>query len=250
VHLRGTASVRDRSLTNLAAPVARSAVFNQSQSNLRSHNPTPWEVRLGSRYELYPWLTLAIDTALYGPSGSKSHPVVTIGPRAIDAETNAAPQIGALQTDSYYRHWNGNVAIGASASLPRTVQLRAGLYTDLSSAPRIPKTSTSYYDPDVNRLGGTLAVGLQSEGFDISLGMIGLFGIGHAMAFDNNPDSGSIYQRTQATDRMFLLFVNGVKSAISTLAKHAEKGLLTIQEKIRAEPAEEPRAKDEPPPLH
>ncbi|HEX5658148.1 MAG TPA: outer membrane protein transport protein [Polyangiales bacterium] len=242
VHLRGTASVRDRSLITHGATAPVSSVFNQSESHLTSHNPTPWEVRLGSRYALYSWLTLAIDAALYGPSGSKSRPVVTIGPRSVDPETNAAPQIGALQTDSYYRHWNGNVSIGASAVLPRTVRLRAGLYTDLSSAPRIPSSSARYYDPDVHRIGATVAVGLQSEGFDIALGMIGLAGLGHAMAFNTDPDLDQRYQRTRATDRMFLLFVNGVKSAISTLAKHAETGLMKIKGKL----ADEPEPRDEP----
>jgi long-subunit fatty acid transport protein len=246
VHLRGTASVRDRSLITVGAPMPRSAVFNESRSHLSSHNTTPWELRLGSRYALYDWLSVAVDAALYGPSGSKSHPVVTMGPRSVDPDTNASPQIGALQTDSYYRHWNGNISIGASASLPSAVQLRAGLYTDLSSAPRIPKSSASYYDPDVHRFGATLAAGLQSEGFDISLGMIGLVGIGHAMAFSTNPDSDQMYLRTRATDRMFLLFINGVKSAISTLAKRADEGLITIKERLDTEASNEPTVPDKP----
>jgi len=248
LHLRGRADIRDRELTtNLGAMPVSSSVFNEHESKLTSNNPMPAELRLGSRFRFRRWLTLAADASVYGPTGTKKHPIVTVGPRAVDPVTNASPQLGAFTTDSYYRSWNGNVAIGASFALPRTVHIRAGLYTDLSSAPRIPKYSSTYYQPDVNRVGGALAVGLQSEGFDISLGMIGVVGRGHAMAFNADPSTDTTYQRTIATDRTFLFFVNGVKSAISTLAKHAERSLMDIKRKLidEAEPELEPSARPE-----
>ncbi|MDB4974381.1 MAG: hypothetical protein JWN48_2722 [Myxococcaceae bacterium] len=248
VHLRGKASIRERTLSTDTAMMepAIGSVSNEHQKNLDSRNPVPWEVRLGTRYELYEWLTLALDTALYGPTGSKKHPVVVVGKRKIDPETNSAPGVGPFAMDSYWRDWNGNVSLGLSARLPRTVTVRAGLYTDLSSAPRVPRSSSTYYAPDVNRFGGTLAIGLQNEGFDISLGAIGVIGRGHALAFNTDSGPGDVYQRTVATDRMFLFFLNGVKSAISTLAKHAEKGLMNIKKRLDERGEEEPEPQPEP----
>jgi hypothetical protein len=268
IHIRGAASVRDRSLvSNTMIVPGESSVFNARQGKLLSKNPEPWEVRLGARYELYDWLTLAIDGSLIGPSGSKDKPIIAVGPRKPDPETGAVPQVGAFMSETWYRNYSGNVSIGASASLPRTITLRAGLYTDLSSAPSVPKVSATFYEPDVNRVGGTLSVGLRNEGLDLSVGCIGVFGRGNALAFNADPDAEHMYQRTKMTDRMFLFFLNGVKSAISTLAKKAEKTLMEIkesreearvkeqQEEARAEPSpDEPVAaekeepiKDEPP---
>jgi long-subunit fatty acid transport protein len=251
LHLRGEASVRTRLLqTDLTTMPGVSSILNVSESKLTSHDPTPWEVRLGGRYELYDWLTIALDGSLYGPTGTKSDPVVAIGPRSPDPETGAVAEPGAFISERWYRSFNGNVSLGASASLPQTVTIRAGVYTDLSSAPRVPKYSATYTPPDVHRVGGALSVGLRNEGFDLAIGAIGVFGVGNGLSFSSDPDAGSYtYARTRVTDRMFLVFLNGVKSAISTLAKKADEKLKEIvaerkKEDADLEPKLEPRKND------
>jgi hypothetical protein len=243
LHIRGRASVRTRVLQNdLAA--GTSTLLNVSEGSLTSHDPTPWELRLGSRYELYEWLTIALDGSLYGPTGTKSDPVVAIGPRTPDRETSAIAEPGAFVAERWYRSFNGNVALGASISLPRTLTVRAGVYSDLSSAPRVPKVSAQYTPPDVHRVGGTLSVGLRNEGYDLSVGAIGVFGIGRGLSF--SPDASvadAAYARTVVRDRMFLVFLNGVRSAISTLATKAEKKITEIR---AARQDDEPESKPEP----
>lgn len=252
VHIRGKASVRDRSLLNdNTVNPGSGSIFNAHQSNLTSNNPTPWEVRLGGRYELYDWLTLALDGSLIGPTGSRAHPIVSVGPRTPDPETGAVPQLGAFTTETFYRTWSGNIAIGASAALPRTVTVRAGLYTDLSSAPSVPRYSATYFQPDTNRIGGTLSVGLRNQGFDLSVGTIGVFGRGKGMSFNNESTTDMTYQRTIVTERMFLFFLNGMKSAISTLAKKAEQTIMELkhtreQERARQEREAAPEPRMEP----
>jgi len=251
LHLRGEASVRTRLLrTDLRTMPGVSNILNVSESKLTSRDPTPWEVRLGGRFELYEWLTIALDGSLYGPTGSKADPVVAIGPRSDNEETGAIAQPGAYISERWYRTFNGNVSLGASATLPRTVTIRAGVYTDLSSAPNVPRYSTTYTPPDVHRVGGALSIGLRNEGFDLAIGAIGVFGVGNALAFTTDPEAGSYtYARTRATDRMFLVFLNGVKSAISTLAKKADEKLKEIvserkKSEAELEPKLEPRKKD------
>jgi len=246
LHIRGRASVRTRILESDLSGGA-SSILNVSESNLTSHDPTPWELRLGGRYQLYEWLTLALDGSLYGPTGNAADPVVAVGPRSPDPETGAVAQPGSFIAESWYRTFNGNLALGASASLPRTFTVRAGVYTDLSSAPSVPKTSTTYTPPDVNRVGGTLSVGLRNEGYDLSVGAIGVFGVGEGLSFSTDPSAGeAAYARTQVRDRMFLVFLNGVRSAISTLAKQADqklKEIRTERDESEPEPKLEPRRK-------
>lgn len=242
VHIRGRASLRDRSLlTDNTINPGSSSVFNASQAKLTSDYPTPWDLRLGTRYELSDWVTLALDGSVTAPTGSSAHPIVSVGPRTPDPETGAVPQVGAFTTETFYRTWSGNVAIGMSASLPRTVTVRAGVYTDLSSAPAVPRYSATYFQPDTNRVGGTLSVGLRNQGFDLSIGTIGVFGRGKGMSFNNESTTNMTYQRTVVTERMFLFFLNGAKSAISTLAKKAEQTLMNLKNGRSEEQAEEAR---------
>jgi long-chain fatty acid transport protein len=247
LHLRGSASVRTRILkTDLSTNA--SSLLNVSESSLSAHDPTPWELRLGGRYALYEWLTIALDGSLYGPTGDAAHPVIAVGPRSPNPETGAIAEPGSFFAEHWYRTLNGNLSLGASVSLPKTFTVRAGLYTDLSSAPSVPKTSVTYTPPDVNRLGSTLSVGLRTEGYDVSVGAIGVFGRGKGLSFSTDPSAGeAVYERTVVRDRMFLVFLNGVRSAISRLATHADQKLKEIRdarertEQEQAPPPLEPR---------
>lgn len=248
LHIRGRASVRTRILHN-DLNTGQSSISNASQSSLRSHDPTPWELRLGGRYELYEWLTIALDGSLYGPTGNKANPVIAVGPRSPDAETGALAEPGSFIAERWYRSFNGNLSLGASASLPRTVTVRAGVYTDLSSAPSVPKSSATYTPPDVHRVGGTLSVGLRNEGYDLSVGAIGVFGLGHGLSFSPDPGAGdATYARTTVRDRMFLVFLNGVRSAISTLATQADRKIKEIRAARKQAADDEPAPKLEPEP--
>ena len=249
LHIRGSGSVRTRILkTDLSTDT--SSLLNVSESNLLARAPTPWELRLGGRYQLYEWLTIALDGSLYGPTGDAAHPVIAIGPRSPDPETGAVAEPGSFFAERWYRTFNGNLSLGAAASLPKTFIVRAGLYTDLSSAPSVPKTSATYTPPDVNRVGSTLSVGVRSEGYDLSVGAIGVFGVGKGLSFNTDPSAGdATYAGTVVRDRMFLVFLNGVRSAISTLATQADRKLKEIRDEResaapeQAAPPMEPRPK-------
>lgn len=226
IHVRGSADVRERALRNdVAADPPSSSFLNASQSNLPSHSPMPWELRLGVRYAVYDWLMFAIDGSVYGATGSKQHPVVAVGKRTPDPQTGAIADVGTFTTDTWYRNYNGNVAVGMSTTLADSIAIRAGVYTDLSSAPSIPRTSISYQMPDINRVGGTLSIGIAAEGYDLSLGVVGLYGRGHALSFNADAEDTATYQRTRATDRMFFVFLNGVRNAVRKLAAEAGERL-------------------------
>ncbi len=249
VHLRGRADVRERAAnTDLNATPATSTLFDASEGGLSSQSPIPWELRLGFSYELYDWLRIAGDSSLYGANGTRTHPIVAIGPRKPDPQTGAVPEPGNFIAETWYRTMSGNLALGAEALFKEHYTARAGVYTDFSSAPSIPRTATAYYAPDIHRIGITASVGLLEQRSDISLGMIGVFGTGHAQSY--SPDSGintSTYQRTRATERMFLVFINGVRSAVNVLAKRANERLQKAREEAKTSAQEaEPPARPEP----
>jgi len=243
LHIRGRAMVRERALrSDLTIDPPAGSLLNASEKDLLSREPLPWELRLGGSYLIRHWLTLSSDVSLYGRTGSKAHPVIAVGPRRRNEETGAQPEPGAFISETWYRTYNANLAFGCEAVLEDSIAIRTGIYTDISSAPSLPRYSAEYRPHTVHRVGGTLSVGLVSDGYDISLGTIGLIGRGRSMAFNNDPTADDLYARTRAKDRMFLFFLTGVKSAVRALTRKAEETLRDLRT-----PVPEPVPRDEPP---
>jgi hypothetical protein len=221
LHVRGRASVRERHLdTDVAGGTG--TFFNATQRNLPAHYPMPWEVRLGGSYKPYPWFTLALDASLYGPTGSADRPVIAIGKRDPNPETGAVPGVGRFELERWHRLTSGNVAVGGELVLWELVTVRAGLFTSLSAAPAVPRRSANYFAPDIHRFGGAFSAGVTASGYDLSLGVAGLFGRGDAMAYDT-ADTASPYHRTVVHEGTLFVFLTGMRNAISKLAKHAEE---------------------------
>ena len=248
-HVRGEAKVRERVLDTQLAGVPPSSTFLNTSQTVAARGPLPWELRLGAAYALRSWLLLSVDTSLYGRTGTPRHPVVAVAPRKPDAKTGAAAETGSFYAERWYRTMSGNLALGAEAMLRESIAVRAGLYTDLSSAPSIPRVTSLYQMPDVHRVGGTFSIGLVNDGYDISIGAIGVFGRGRGLSYDvDASEGGPSYQRTHVTDRMFLVFLNGVRSAVKALAKKTDEKLREMLAPASG-PAVEPVPKLEPPKL-
>lgn len=243
LHVRGQARVRERALRTSLTGTPTSTYFTAEDGDVAARRPIPLELRIGGSYALYSWLLLSLDTSLYGRTGSKQNPVVAIGPRQADSTTGAFADPGTFYAETWYRRWSGNLAIGAEATLRESIAVRAGLYTDLSSAPPVPATADKYAPPDVQRVGGTLSIGLVQDNYDISIGAIGLYGRGKGLSYETSQEGPAQFQRTTVTDRMFLVFVNGVRSAVSAIAKKTNEKL---QEVRKTRQSADPDARDEP----
>jgi hypothetical protein len=224
LHVRGRASVRERRLDSDAAG-GTGSFFNATQDGLAAHYPMPWEIRLGASFKPLSWVTLSLDTSLYGPTGSKQKPVVAVGDRKPDPDTGAIAGVGHFELDRWYRMTSGNVAIGSELRLFERVAVRAGLFTSLSAAPPVPRQSTQYYAPDIHRFGGALSLGVTTSGYDLSLGAAGLYGRGDAMALDTT-NAADPYQRTSVRDATLFVFLTGARNAITRLAKDAQEKFL------------------------
>lgn len=248
LHVRGRARVRERVLSSDLTGVPQSSFFTAEQKELGAQYPIPTELRVGASYALRSWLLFSLDTSLLGPSGTKENPVVAVGPRSPDRVTGAVADVGSFYVDRWYRSWNGNLALGAEAMLRESIAVRAGLYTDLSSAPRVPKTTNTYYAPDVHRVGGTLSMGLVNDNYDISIGVAGLYGRGKGLSYEMGAEGEALYERTHVTDRMFLVFVNGVRNAVTALAKKTNEKLQEVRawRELDRDQKPDPEAKPEP----
>jgi long-chain fatty acid transport protein len=225
-HLRGTASVQERSMTsNTVVMASDSRFFDTAQKKLSSRAPWPWELRLGASHEPLEWLTLALDVSLYGANGGKRDPIVAVGKRTPDPTTGARAGVGDLTFERWHATMTSNVSLGAEAVVQNKVALRAGAFTSLSAAPPIAEVSATYQPPEVNFFGGTFSVGYVASGFDLSLGLAGLLGIGDSQAFSPEAPDEEAYRRASVRDGMLFVFLSGAKSAVSKLAAVADREL-------------------------
>jgi hypothetical protein len=237
LHVRGRSSVRQREL-DMSPGAAQGSFLDVQQDGLSSRAPLPWELRLGGAYEPRDWLTLSLDASLYGgPETRKS--VTAVGPRSPDPETGAVAEVGNFELETWRRKVSGNISLGAEAVAWGVIAVRAGLFTSLSAAPSVPRESSSYYAPDINRYGGALSVGINAGGYDLSLGSAGLYGRGHAQAFDTNPDASALYKRTAVKDATLFIFLTGIRNAIGKLAKSADEKLQELKQRRAAAEAAE-----------
>jgi hypothetical protein len=217
-HIRGKAYVRDRILTSAAIPDGQGTnYYDGRQGGLAAHDPVPWELRLGVSWAPTYLLLFTFDASAYGKRGSASDPVIAIGRRDVTPGTDRAPEPGDLVLQRWYGRRTGNVAAGAEYRIRDVVLLRCGLFTDLSGAPKLPKSSFTYRPSDINRLGSTLSVGLLARGYDVSLGVAATFGWGRTQALAVD-DAEAPYQRTRVQEQTFFVFLSGARRAAGKLA--------------------------------
>lgn len=216
--IKGSAYVRDRIVDAAATSDQQGAnYYFGKQGGLNSHDPAPWELRLGVSWAPNYDLLLALDVSAYGKRGSKDDPVVAIGPREITPGTKRAPQPGDLVLQEWYGKRTGNVAAGMEYRIKNVVMVRSGFFTDLSGAPKLPKVSNVYLPSDIDRVGATLSAGLITRGYDVSLGVAATFGWGKTQAFVVD-DPEARYVRTRVQEQTLFVFLSGARSAAGKLA--------------------------------
>jgi hypothetical protein len=109
--------------------------------------------------------------------------------------------------------------------------IETGFFTDLSSAIDIPANPDRYYNPQINRYGGTLSFGLDVAGNALAVGTTFLYGKGPATGAiidANNLVVGHV--RTEASSRSIFLHITGATRAVSRLAEKTAKGIKSHRE--------------------
>jgi len=243
--------VRSRVLfANVEDPTAGYASYLEVEDKkLGSKAPPAAEARLGVSYRFNDVILAAVDMSGYLPNGKKKR-IAAVGQPKVDETLGQAPDPGFLYAQTWRRRYAFNSSAGVELSLPRGVTVRTGLFTDLSSAPALKKSSFVYSDPDIDRYGGALSVGINNAGYDLAIGASGSYGRGDAYAFDTDSqaDFSEPYKRTSVEDRTVFIFLSGAKNAVNRVAKQTVQKIKERRREAAAREEAEAAAAPEPEP--
>ncbi len=211
-----------RSYADLLAADPIATFFYSDQDDLDSESPVPLEVRVGVSYTHSEAFVATLDASVYAPVGSENDLVHQIGQPDPEPTTGDTPQPGILAVTDYRRELTFNASIGMETIIADAVPIRAGLFTDFSSAPPIDGPTDQYAPARVNGYGASLSVGIRAEGYDLAIGAAGLLGFGRGLRL--NPDPGGpipeTFLPTDVETRAVYFFLSGAKKAASRLARN------------------------------
>ena len=207
-------------------PTTTLAYFVDGRVNAKL--PIPAEIEAGLEYWPAEKVMLSLDAAIHLPVRSQQ--------RVESAES--VPVGGLYFDDDTARRFIGNVAVAGDFTITKKVKVMAGFFTDLSSATNIPENPVMFHNPQINRLGGTLSLGLNIAGVSLTVGSTFLYGKGDSTGV--LVDSGNIavdYTRREATSRTVYLHLTGATRAASDLSDKTAAGIKKRLDKKKAEEA-------------
>jgi hypothetical protein len=159
----------------------------------------------------------------------------------VEAEDRAVPGSAVFDT-STARRAIGNVAIGGDFFINKKVMIETGFFTDLSAAKNIPANPDRYYEAQVNRLGGTLSLGLNVAGVSLAIGSTVIYGKGDATGVLLDPmNMTAEYVRTRGTSRSIFLHITGATRAAADLGDKSSRAIEKRRAKNQREAEEEER---------
>jgi hypothetical protein len=218
IRLRAPAKViRASAFTDHTGSRGSTRVGFVDQRGLTGAAPFPFELRLGAEYEITSRERLALDMSLYGPLGDADDPVEPFGPVRTRADGGS---IGLYVPRQWHARPIANVSLGGETTFFEAVPLRAGFFTNLSSAAPIDRGTSEYQPPRVHEYGFTVSAGYRRNGYDVSVGMGALFGRGTGLRLDPARPEGKIrYVPTGAKSRSLHFFISGAASTAGRIVK-------------------------------
>jgi long-subunit fatty acid transport protein len=233
VHLNSKGTLDDR-ITTINGP-DNVGTFTHVKRDITTVSPDPWELRVGVGYHATQWLLLSLDASAYGGTASEQHPQKNVSVHESKDPNDVEPTLGSLFMPSWYRRPTGNVSAGAQVDAGRFLSLSAGFFTDFSSAPSIRKTASAYSEPDVDHLGATWACAFRKNRYNVSVGLLALWGQGDGYAFNaDTAASEPPLSRTTVTDRTFMIFLYGYSRALEQAAGDSYEALKKRRERREA----------------
>jgi long-subunit fatty acid transport protein len=211
-----------------------SSYFLFDQGGLDVRAPIPFELRTGARYKINAVTTLSVDVAVTGPVRDRKVFDVPVELENLDLS------IGTYFANSTKRRTTPNAAIGVEHLFGKAV-VAGGLFTNISAAPNVPETSTTYAPDQISMYGASLAVGMDTKGYRLTLGATGYFGRGDALSFTvDRAAQVTEYNRSKSNVSALVLYVAGAVSV-------ASKGAKQVQEKYMERKAQKQNGDEEEP---
>jgi len=215
-------------------PPVTNAYF--SDGRVEANLPLPGELEAGLEYWPAERVMLAIDASMNSPVRSQRR-----------VNTAAMVPVGGLYFDQdTARRFIGNVAVAGDFFINKKVMIETGFFTDLSSAKNIPENPIRYQNPQINRFGGTVSLGLNVAGVALSVGSTFIYGKGDATGVVADLNNLAVdYTRTQATSRTVYLHITGATRAAADLGDKTATGIKKRVAKKKKEAEEEERQERE-----
>lgn len=212
-----------------------SAYFLFDEGGFKTWFPIPFEFRVGTEFKPNSLTTVSWDAAVTGPvrGGNLFDPPPEFDP--------LSGSIAAYFPNSTKRRWTPNASIGAEHVFGPVVVL-GGVFTNISAAPNVPENPEEYVPDQISQFGASLAVGVDTHGYRVTLGATGFFGRGDALALSVDRDAQvSGYERTKSNISGVVLYIAGAVSVASKGAKDVQE---RYQEK-KAQKVEEQSTKED-----
>ncbi|MFA9472855.1 MAG: hypothetical protein ACERNK_19985, partial [Deltaproteobacteria bacterium] len=127
--------------------------FLFDEGDLSTNIPIPFELRTGFEFKANATTVLSVDASVTGPVRTQ-----TVFDRP-DQIADVPGNLGAYYPNSTERRWTPNVAVGSEHMFGKVV-VAGGLFTNISSAPDVPATSTEYAFDQVNMFGAAFSIGV------------------------------------------------------------------------------------------
>jgi hypothetical protein len=203
-----------RTTTNVQGMASTYLLFDEG--DLSTNAPIPLELRTGVEYKINAVTILSVDASFTGPV--KDRPIFDRPEQLQDLPG----RLGLYFANSTARRWTPNVAIGVEHMFGKAV-VAGGLFSNISSAPDVPDTTTEYTPDQVNMFGAAFSVGLDTKGYRLTFGANGYFGRGDALSFAIDRSAAvSGYVRTKANVSALVLYIAGAVTVASKGAKQVE----------------------------
>jgi long-chain fatty acid transport protein len=203
-----------------AASQGQSVYFLYDEGGLDGKLPIPFELRVGAELKVNSLTTLAFDFGLSGPVRSGQ---ILNEPAELQ---DAVLGIGTYFANTTKRRTTPNAAVGAEHLFGKVV-VAGGLFTNISAAPKVPATSTEYLPERISQFGASVAIGVDTKGYRLTVGATGYFGRGNALAFTLDREAQVLnYQRTKSNLSSLVLYIAGA-------VQLASKGAKQVQEKYK-----------------
>jgi long-chain fatty acid transport protein len=187
-------------------PPAYGDVRFESVSGLPAESFSPLEVRTGLAWIPSPELLIALDISYHLPT---LHPYERVH---LWQEDRARLQFDDLFTSAVTRREVININAGFEWLIAGKWPVRAGVFTNLSSAPDLSASAAGLERVDI--LGGTLSVGYQFASFTLNFGFLGSAGWGKAQAYDLRGGTLAYVER-DARYELFYFFLSGAQRIVT-----------------------------------
>ena len=120
-----------------------------------------------------------------------------------------------------------NAAVGVEFPFAARWPMRAGLFTNRTSAPSVPALPKGFYEPHVDRYGATWSMGYLGDKRSINFGLEAQMGAGHSTASASleRLDGEAAYIRLEREEWRVVFFVAGA----AAFASSASRELLDLE---------------------